>query len=191
MRKIFFSFFILVVSFNLCSCDQVYRLLQKEGAEEKDLLGEVLPFKSNPKVLEVQKLLKLWGYGSGKIDGKFGPNPRTAIKKFQIDRQLKVTRFLDNATWAELNKFEKYGLVTNGDLNIMTVQKALIAAHCDPGPIDGKGGRRTDEAIKKFQKMNGLNGDGRIGYKTLVRLAQYVSRPGVDPKKKSGKNYTP
>jgi len=173
--KFFKCFLFLALGFNLCGCDAIYRLLQKEGAEEKELLGEVIPFRSNPKVLEAQKLLKLWGYSSGKVDGKFGPNTRAAIKKFQMDRSLKVSRFLDKATWAELNQFEKYGLIIDGDLNIMVVQKALKASGCDPGPIDGKGGRRTDEAIKKFQKMNGLKPDGRVGYKTLIQLAQYLS----------------
>ena len=165
---------VFIFSFSLCGCDAVYRLLQKEGAEEKELLGEVLPFKSNPKVLEVQKLLKIWGYGTGKMDGKFGPNTRAAIKKFQIERKLKVSRFLDNPTWEELNRFEKYGLVINGDLNVKAIQIALKAAQCDPGPIDGKGGRRTEEAVKKFQNDNGLKADGRIGYKTLIQLSQYL-----------------
>src|SRR5262245_21903949 len=114
-EKFLRCFLFLALGFNLCSCDSVYRLLQKEGAEEKELLGEVIPFRSNPKVLEVQKLLKLWGYSSGKVDGKFGPNTRAAIKKFQMDRNLKVSRFLDKTTWAELNQFEKYGLVVDGD----------------------------------------------------------------------------
>ena len=181
MRKFLICFLIVIVAFDFCGCDAIYRLLQKEGGEEKELLGEIFPFKSNPKVMEVQKLLKLWGYSTGKPDGKFGPNTRTAIKKFQMDRHLKVTRFLDKATWAELNKFEKYRLVINGDLNMNAVQTALKAAKCDPGPIDGKGGRRTDEAIKKFQKNNGLKGDGRIGYKTLANLSKYL-QPVNNPK---------
>jgi peptidoglycan hydrolase-like protein with peptidoglycan-binding domain len=174
MKKFLEGFLIVLISLQFLGCDRVYRLLQKEGAEEKDLLGETIPFKSNPKVLEVQKLLKLWGYGSGKTDGKFGPNTRTAIKKFQIDRKLKVTRFLDKATWNELNRFERYGLTVNGDLNMKGVQTALKAAKCDPGSIDGKGGRRTDEAIKKFQEMNGLKPDGRIGVRTLIALSKYL-----------------
>ena len=165
---------IFVASLNLCGCDAVYRLLQKEGAEEKELLGDVIPFRSNPKVLEVQKLLKIWGYGTGKMDGKFGPNTRAAIKKFQTDRKLKVTRFLDNQTWNELNRFEKYGLVNNGDLNMKGVQTALKAAGYNPGVIDGKGGRRTEEAVKKFQQDIGLKADGRIGARTLIRLSKYL-----------------
>ena len=174
MRKflLWIGFGVFIVS--LCGCDGLYRLLQKEGAEEKALLGEVVPFKSNPKVLEVQKLLKLWGYGTGKTDGKFGPNTRAAIKRFQTDRKLKVSRFLDKATWAELNQFEKYGLTNNGDLNIKAVQTALKAAKFDPGTIDGNGGRRTEEALKKFQASQGMKADGRIGARTLIGLSEYL-----------------
>lgn len=175
MRRLVTLLWVFVISLSLCGCDAVYRLLQKEGAEEKELLGEVLPMRSNDKVLEVQKLLKLWGYGTGKMDGKFGSNTRTAIKKFQTDRKLKVTRFLDQQTWEELNRFEKYGLVNKGELNLMAVQTALKLAGYNPGPADGKPGRRTEEAVKKFQVDSGLKDDGRIGARTLIRLSKYLA----------------
>src|SRR3989338_4182196 len=140
MRKFLVWIGLGVLAVSLCGCDALYRLLQKEGAEEKELLGEVVPFKSNPRVSQAQKLLKIWGYGIGKIDGKFGPNTRAAIKQFQTDRKLKVSRFLDEITWAALNQFEKYGLTDNGDLNLKAIQTALKAAGYNPGPIDGQGG---------------------------------------------------
>jgi peptidoglycan hydrolase-like protein with peptidoglycan-binding domain len=174
MRRVIVGILMFMVGLNLLGCDAVYRMLQKEGAEEKELLGEVIPFKSNPKVLEAQKLLKIWGYGTGKMDGKFGPNTRAAIKKFQTDRKLKVTRFLDKQTWNELNRFARYGLVHEGDLNMKAVQVALKAAGYNPGAVDGKPGRRTEEAIKKFQADNGLKADGRIGARTLIGLSKFL-----------------
>src|SRR3989338_6050980 len=86
-------------------CDFVYRILQKEGAEEKDLIGEVNPYESNATVAQVQKLLKLYGYKVGKADGRLGANTRKAIKNFQEENNLKVTRFVDKATWQKLNGF--------------------------------------------------------------------------------------
>src|SRR5882672_9086400 len=83
-----------------CGCDFVYRLLQKEGAQERDLVGNVVPSVANPAVVEVQKLLKLYGYRPGNIDGQLGLNTRNAVAKFQEDHHLKVTRFIDNDTWA-------------------------------------------------------------------------------------------
>src|SRR3989338_7713827 len=103
-------------------CDFVYRMLQKEGAEEKDLIGEVNPYESNATVERVQKLLKLYGYKTEAADGRMGANTRLAIKNFQEDNNLNVTRFVDNATWEQLNIFEETGLVIAGEVNVKAVQ---------------------------------------------------------------------
>ena len=50
--------------------------------------------------------------------------------------------------------------------NIKQIQIALKNAGYDPGSIDGVMGEKTEEAIKAFQKANGLEVDGRIGSKT-------------------------
>jgi peptidoglycan hydrolase-like protein with peptidoglycan-binding domain len=152
----------------------IYRLLQKEGAEEKDILGEIVPLEANPKVEYVQKLLKLYGYKVGSVDGVLGVNTRNAIADFQKDNNLKESRFVDQATWDALHRFEQCGLVLDGELNIVAVQKALQAFGLNPGPADGKRGRRTDVAIKEFQQRMNLKPDGRVGFKTLVELSAYL-----------------
>ena len=53
------------------------------------------------------------------------------------------------------------------------VQRALLRAGYDPGPIDGKLGKKTKTAIKAFQKKNGLTADGVIGEKTWSALKAY------------------
>ena len=53
------------------------------------------------------------------------------------------------------------------------VQRALLRAGYDPGPIDGKLGKKTKAAIKSFQRKNGLNADGVIGEKTWSALKAY------------------
>jgi len=165
---------VLILVLSLCGCDAVYRLLHKEGAEEKEILGEIVPYEANEGVVEVQKLLKLYGYKIGKVDGILGANTRNAIATFQEDNGIKVSRFVDQATWARLNAFEQYGLIEAGELNILTVQQALTAAGVDPGPVDGKLGRKTKAAINKFQEQQGLVPDGKIGLKTLLHLSQYL-----------------
>jgi peptidoglycan hydrolase-like protein with peptidoglycan-binding domain len=163
-----------IFSLILSGCDSIYAILQKEGAEEKELLGEIVPFEANPKVKEVQQLLKLYGYTVGGVDGAMGANTRKAIEEFQKDNDLKTTRFVDYATWDMLHVFGGYGLVENGELKIATVQKALKAAGFDPGPADGKPGRRTQETIVAFQKKCGLRADGKVGFKTLWALAEHL-----------------
>jgi N-acetyl-anhydromuramyl-L-alanine amidase AmpD len=160
--------------FGLVGCDAVYRLLQREGAEEKELLGEVVPFEYNAKVAEVQKILKLFGYRIGRADGALGANTREAIEAFQKDNGLKVSRFVDNATWEKMSQFENCGLLKEGELNMLSVQEALKKAGFDPGPIDGKVGQKTEKAILAFQEAHGLKPDGKIGLKTLNQLSLFL-----------------
>ncbi len=170
-KQICFLFLILGTCFLvLPGCDFLYRLLHKEGAEEKQLLGGVFALEKNPKVEEIQKLLKLFGYAPGKIDGLLGGKTRQAIAGFQEDNGLPVTRFVDLATWERLTVFEEYGLLNQGELNWESIQFALKEAGFDPGPVDGNMGKRTAHAVIQFQKANGLKADGKIGYKTLSKL---------------------
>ena len=166
--------FLLCFCLNLTGCDSIYRLLQKEGAEERDLFGEVLPFESNQRVEYLQRLLKLYGYNPGSIDGKFGMNTRVAIEKFQKDNNLVAHRFVDRATWKQLNIFISSQLVVNAELNMKKVQMALQTAGFYTGKIDGRMGKKTETALREFQKNKGLNPDGKMGYKTLTQLAQYL-----------------
>jgi peptidoglycan hydrolase-like protein with peptidoglycan-binding domain len=164
----------LIISFFSTGCDMFYRLVQKEGAEEKELIGEISAIERNPRVEEIQRLLKLYGYNVGTPDGKLGPYTRAAIESFQEDNGLKISRFVDNATWERLNMFGATGLVIDGQLDIQIVQTALKNAGFDPGKIDGKLGPQTDAKIKKFQKAMGLLPDGKIGFRTLRELNDFL-----------------
>ncbi len=158
----------------LSGCDAIYRLLQKEGAQERELLGEIVPFERNQYVEEVQKLLKLYGYRVGTPDGILGANTRDAIQSFQKDLGLKPSRFVDYETWEMLHVFDGYGLVREAKVNFSAVQQALKNAGLDPGPVDGKPGRKTFAAIQTFQKQKGLKPDGKVGFRTLWFLADYL-----------------
>lgn len=54
------------------------------------------------------------------------------------------------------------------------IQQALKGAGLYKGSVDGKIGPRTREAIKEFQRVNGLNVDGVVGRQTWERLAPYL-----------------
>ncbi len=56
------------------------------------------------------------------------------------------------------------------------IQTALNNAGFNPGPIDGKIGRQTKEAIKKFQEANSLKADGKAGKETWAVLRQYLEK---------------
>jgi peptidoglycan hydrolase-like protein with peptidoglycan-binding domain len=58
--------------------------------------------------------------------------------------------------------------------NAKQIQIALSNAGYDPGPVDGKMGRQTRQAIKAFQRANNLTVDGRAGKKTWALLKKYL-----------------
>ena len=54
------------------------------------------------------------------------------------------------------------------------IQLALKRAGFDPGPIDGVYGPKTTEAVRAFQKANGLAADGAAGPLTQNALARWL-----------------
>lgn len=165
---------VAIAAVSASGCDLIYRMLDKEGAQEKQIIGKILPYEPNTKVLEAQTLLKIYGYSIGNPDGVLGGRTRDMIEKFQKDTGLKPSRFLDEATWLQLHVFEDAGLVESGQLNIKHIQMLLKIAGFDPGSADGSVGPKTQKAIKDFQRQHQLPPDGRIGYRTLGALAEYL-----------------
>jgi peptidoglycan hydrolase-like protein with peptidoglycan-binding domain len=56
------------------------------------------------------------------------------------------------------------------------IQIALKNAGFDPGTPDGKMGKKTRQAIRDFQRANGLDADGKVGKKTWEVLAPYLEK---------------
>lgn len=54
------------------------------------------------------------------------------------------------------------------------IQIALRNAQFYNGPIDGKIGKNTKNAIKEFQKRKGLNADGVVGKNTWAELKKFL-----------------
>lgn len=169
-----FIFHLLIISFCLQGCDFLYGFLDKKGAEEKKIIGEVVPFEKNLTVEEIQTLLELYGYDPGRVDGVMGLKTRNALERFQKENGLEETRVLDRQTWEKLVVFKETNLIVEGELNMRLIQAILKEAGFDPGKIDGKAGPRTQAAILNFQKARGLKVDGKIGYQTLSQLARFL-----------------
>ncbi|WP_053956499.1 M14 family metallopeptidase [Inediibacterium massiliense] len=81
--------------------------------------------------------------------------------------------------------------------DVMEIQALLKKIGYDPGPIDGIFGTKTEEAVKNFQRDNGLTPDGIIGpqtYKALEPLLlgydEYIVQPGDTMYKIAKKYYT-
>jgi len=60
------------------------------------------------------------------------------------------------------------------------IQRVLRNAGFDPGPIDGKLGSRTRQAIREFQSVNGLQVDGIVGRRTWAKLGPFLAAGASD-----------
>ena len=57
---------------------------------------------------------------------------------------------------------------------VKQIQIALKNAGYNPGPIDGKMGRKTKDAVMAFQRSNDLKVDGKVGKRTWRVLKKYL-----------------
>jgi len=68
-------------------------------------------------------------------------------------------------------------LVAQSD-TIRQAQQALKDKGFDPGPIDGKYGPKTREAVLNYQKQNNIVANGRLGGETYESLGVKRDAPG-------------
>ncbi len=59
----------------------------------------------------------------------------------------------------------------DGSALVRTLQRRLAGAGYTPGPLDGRYGPRTEQAVTRFQAAYGLWVDGIVGPRTLAALA--------------------
>lgn len=65
-------------------------------------------------------------------------------------------------------------------MNAKALQIRLLDAGYDPGPIDGRLGPKTREALIAFQRASGLTPDGELGVGTLAKLVEATGQPALD-----------
>jgi len=151
---------------------------------------ETITFRSHPDTIRaLQNALKKKRFYKGRVDGKFGPDTRNAVYKFQKSIGLKTdgrpgdrtltalydgTSAINNVNGAKANAIVPkdphslhYG--TSGP-RVHSLQRALKAAGYFKGPTDGVYGEMTELAVRKFQTSRRLHVDGIAGVRTIASL---------------------
>jgi Putative peptidoglycan binding domain len=75
---------------------------------------------------------------------------------------------------------------TGGQQDVRQVQEALKDKGHDPGPIDGVMGSQTKQALRDFQKANGLKQTGTLDTQTKEKLNIEGGSSGAGSSKGSG-----
>lgn len=158
------------------------------------LLKKASPLMKGEDVQAVQQALISKGYscGASGTDGQFGAGTEKAVKAFQKANGLaadgivgqntcaklggtwaggKATASASSAGWTLSRLLKRTKPMMKGE-DVRAAQKALLARgySCGSGGADGAFGDGTHDAVKRFQKANGLKADGIIGKDTCSKL---------------------
>ncbi|MEM7775822.1 MAG: peptidoglycan-binding protein [Pseudomonadota bacterium] len=130
----------------------------------------------------VQRELNRVGYGEIKEDGQDTALSRAAIMAFEFDHGLPLTaRASDGLLEALLLGRQRAPGVGAGRATdevrtvVRAVQTALTKLEFSVGRIDGRVGRRTQVAIKSFERKHGMPETGRISAPLVARLARMTN----------------
>lgn len=146
-------------------------------------------------VANAQMRLKAAGYLLGNADGIFGPKTKLAVLALQKDYNLKQDGVVGPATWAMIKTLN----VSNAEPGVVEPDKPSVGAnvtriergdkgarvtklqqqlitlgYLPAGEDDGKFGAKTQQAVRSFQKDQGIKVDGIAGTQTFVRLNEVL-----------------
>ena len=127
-------------------------------------------------VAALQVALRARGVYRGPVDGIAGPKTAAAVRRVQRRARLAVDGIVGPKTRRALGRYgrPRLGRRVMGPGHIgwdVAELQFLLAWHGFPsGTFDGVFGRRTGQAVRRFQRWAGLAADGRAGPATLTAL---------------------
>ena len=130
-------------------------------------------------VRSLQRRLRHLGFGPGPVDGLFGPRTESAVGRFQAGAGLAADGVVGPATYKALRTARPSaptlvlgaGMTSrDGSRAVGRLQRALRRLGFDPGPSNGGFGRRTRDAVERFQRAVDLPVDGVAGPMTIGAL---------------------
>jgi LysM repeat protein len=145
------------------------------------------PASANAQQAGVQIALRALGLYCGPIDGDVGPNTVAAIRAAQKQFHLPVTGLADVHTRLALGPLGRplFGERTlrpgEFGLDVSVLQFLLLERGYYRGALDGFLGRRTETAVRRFQRGAHLEPDGIVGARTVASLVRKTGVP-VRPK---------
>jgi len=154
--------------------------------KEKEIIGYVSGH--NPKIEEIQDILKYGGFKPGPVDGRLGAQTRMAIRKFQKSKSLKVTGRIDSITWSALNKKQESkkpipGMLSKIHLSSIENKEAEKKSDTQDEIIYHR--LKSRDRIKKIQQALKNAGfykgdiDGKIGLKTKGAIKAFQKSKGL------------
>jgi len=195
---------LLVIMFVSPVRNYMNNLFHKDKSElkEEQIIGTVSGY--NPRVKEIQEILKEAGLEPGSIDGVMGGRTRTAIKEFQKKKSLKPTGKIDSTTRLALDR-EKEIIKSSSqpDAGIdssLDRESALTAkdAHLEGVKDDLTNKAKVQDEVLSFRlkskdrveqiqsalkKANFYKGkiDGKIGPQTKRAIKAFQKSKGLNP----------
>ena len=153
---------------------------------------------NNADVRSMQERLKELGYFEGTCSGNFGSVTYKSVTEFQKKNSLTADGIAGQQTLARLYSDEavpqagagegddellyplpakalRFGMEND---DVVTMQKRLKELQYFSGTCTGYFGSKTSQAVKAFQKKNGLTADGIAGTKTLSLLYSSSAKTG-------------
>lgn len=154
--------------------------------KEKEIIGYTSGH--NPKVEEIQNILKYAGFKPGPVDGRMGTRTRMAIRKFQKSKGLKVTGRIDSITWSALNKKQESkkpipGMISKIHLPSVKVSKTEKKLDIQDETISHR--LKSKDRIEKIQQALKNAGfykgdiDGKSGLKTRSAVKAFQKSKGL------------
>lgn len=151
-------------------------------------------------VRDVQRSLGVRGYDPGAADGVYGSGTENALRRFQRDQNISSSGQIDTQTLAALGLTgqaigqpqhagaapspyrptgQRQGAMAQPSEQTRQVQQSLADRGYDTGPVDGRNGPRTRDALRNFQRDQNISASGRADGQTLAALGIGSGSPGT------------
>ena len=191
---------LIIVMFNTPARNFMNNLLHKDKAElrEEQIIGTVSGH--NPRVKEIQQILKDAEFEPGPVDGAMGGQTRSAIRKFQKEKGLKQTGKIDSVTHLALNRekeavkeplaieSERYSFTPvseqNQEINVATEEKKSrtdVQDEIMSYRLKSRGRTKQVQAALKNAGFYKGEVDGKEGPQTKRAIKAFQRARGLNP----------